>query len=135
MFPDTPAGLPVVQNRQCSPRDAHSGQVLCVSGYGTETKQLVAVLIGEFPDSAQSLKRTEWKPSYTDHAQARVSLETRPGGQILRYQGPMYNSFFWYSGDKHVEVFFYKPIPQEEQFVSFYLKKFPSTLRNYYSDR
>jgi hypothetical protein len=42
----------------------------------------------------------------------------------------MYNSFFWYSGDKHVEVFFYTPIPQQEQFVTFYLKKFPSTVRN-----
>jgi hypothetical protein len=130
MFPDTLAGLPVVQNKHCTPRDAFSGQVMCVSGYGTETKQLVAISIGEFPGSSQLLKPTDWKPQYTDHAQARVRAEMRPGGQILRYQGPMYNSFFWYSGDKHVELFFYKPIPQQEQFVSYYLKKFPSTLRN-----
>ena len=86
--------------------------------------------IGSLP----SLKPTDWKTPYTDHAQARVSVEVRPGGQILRYQGPMYNSFFWYSGDTHVEVFFYTPIPQQEQFVAFYLKKFPSTLRNQQSN-
>lgn len=130
LFPETLAGLHVVQNKHCSPRDEFSGQVLCVSGYGTETKQLVRISIGEFPGSPPSLKPTDWKTPYTDHAQARVSVELRPGGQILRYQGPMYNSFLWYSGDKHVEVFFYTPIPQQEQFVAFYLKKFPSTLRN-----
>jgi hypothetical protein len=87
LFPETLAGLHVMQNKHCSPRDEFSGQVLCVSGYGTETKQLVTISIGEFPGSPPSLKPADWKTQYTDHAQARVSVEVRPGGQILRYRG------------------------------------------------
>jgi hypothetical protein len=129
MFPDSIAGLPVMKNRHCGPRLEFSGRVICASGYGTETKQLVAVYIEEWPGSEPSLRPTDWKPQYTDHDKATVSVEIRPGGQVLRYNGPQYNSFMWFSGDKHVEVFFYEPIPAQEQFVSFYLKHFPSTLQ------
>jgi hypothetical protein len=59
LFSDTLAGMPVVQNKQCSPRDEFSGQELCVSGYGTETKQLVRISIGEFPGPPQPLKPTD----------------------------------------------------------------------------
>jgi hypothetical protein len=90
---------------------------------------LQSVQIEEEPGRPQSIKLTDWKPQYTDHDKATESAEERPGGKIFRYRGPQYNSFFWFSGEKQVEVFFYQPIPEMEQFVSFYLKRFPSTLR------
>ena len=129
MFPDSLAGLPVMKNKHCGPRLEFSGRVMCAAGYGSETKELVAVYIEEWPEEEQSTKPPTWKPAYTDHKEATVTEESRPDGKVLRYRGPQYNSFYWHSGDKHVEVFFYYPIPQEEQFVSYYLAKFPSSFQ------
>jgi len=129
MFPESIAGLPVMNNKHCGPRLEFSGRMMCASGYGSQMKQLVAVYVEEWPGSAKSIEATDWRPQYTDHAESRVNAEIWPGGgRILHYQGPMYNSFFWYSGEKHVEVFFYHSIPQRDQFVSYYLEQFPSTL-------
>jgi hypothetical protein len=83
----------------------------------------------EWPEEEQSTKPPAWKPDYTDHRQATVTVESRPDGKVLRYSESQYNSFFWHSGDRHVEVFFYYPIPQEERFVSYYLTKFPSNFQ------
>jgi len=126
VFPDTLAGVPIIESR-CGPRLEFSGRVMCGAAYGTKSNFLVSVQIEEWPGSAQTLKANDWKPQYTDHDKATVSAEDRPGGKVLRYRGPQYNSFFWFSGDQHVEVFFYHPIPELEQFVSFYLKRFPTT--------
>jgi hypothetical protein len=126
MFPNSLAGLPVMENKHCGPRLEFSGRVMCAAGYGSTAKQLVAVYIEEWPEEEQSAKPPAWKPEYTDHKDATVTVESRPGGNILRYRGPQYDSFYWHSGDRHVEVFFYYPIPQEEQFVSYYLANFPS---------
>jgi hypothetical protein len=128
MFPDSLAGVPIIKGG-CGPRLEFSGRVMCSAGYGTQSNFLVAVYVEEWPGSEQSVKPTDWKPQYADHDKAIVSVEVQPGGQVLRYHGPQYNSFFWFSGEKHVEVFFYHTIPEHEQFVSFYLKQFPSTLR------
>lgn len=129
MFPESIAGVPVMKNKHCGPRLEFSGRMMCASGYGTQMKQLVAIYVEDWPGSAKSIEPTDWRPQYTDHAESKVSAEGWPGGgKILHYQGPMYNSFFWYSGEKHVEVFFYHPIPEQDQFVSYYLQQFPSTL-------
>jgi hypothetical protein len=129
MFPDSLAGLTVMKNKHCGPRLEFSGRVMCAAGYGSETKELVAVYIEEWPEEEQSTKPPTWKPAYTDQKEAAVTEELRPDGKVLRYRGPQYNSFYWHSSDRHVEVFFYYPIPQEEQFVSYYLAKFPSSFQ------
>jgi hypothetical protein len=129
MFPDSLGGVPVMKNRHCGPRLEFSGRVMCAAGYGSETKELVAVYIEEWPDEEQTTQPPDWKPQYTDYRQATVTEEIRPEGKVLRYQGPQYNSFYWHSGDRHVEVFFYYSIAKEEQFISYYLAKFPSNFR------
>jgi hypothetical protein len=129
MFPDSLGGVPVMKNKHCGPRLEFSGRVMCTAGYSSETKQLVAIYIEEWPEEKQSTRPPVWKPPYADHEEAKVTEELRADGKALRYQGPQYNSFYWYSGDRHIEVFFYYPIPQEEQFVSYYLAKFPSNFR------
>ena len=129
MFPESLAGLHVTKNKHCGPRLEFSGRVMCTAGYGTETEQLVAVLIEEWPDSEQSTVPPPWDPSYRDHEHATVTEEQRPHGKVLRYHGPQCNSFFWYSGDRHIEVLSCYPVPQLEQFVSYYLSKFPSNFR------
>ena len=129
MFPDSLGGVPWMKNKHCGPRLQFTGRVMCAAGYGSETKQLVAIYIEEFPEEEQSTTLPVWKPQYTDYKEATVAEELRPDGKVLRYHGPQYDSFYWHSGDRHVEVFFYYPIPQEEQFVSYYLAKFPSNFR------
>ncbi len=129
MFPESLAGLPVTKNKHCGPRLEFSGRVMCAAGYGTETEQLVDVLIEEWPESEPSTAPPPWNPSYRDHEHATVTEELRPHGKILRYHGPQCNSFFWYSGDRHVEVLSCYLVPQLEQFVSYYLAKFPSTFQ------
>jgi hypothetical protein len=134
MFPNSLAGIPM-DGSSCGPRLEFTGRLRCTAGYGMQSHTVVVfVSIEEFPGeelpgAEQSINPEKWKPPYTDHEQATVSSETRAGGKILRYQGPQYNSYFWLSGNKHVEVFFYHPIPEQEQFVSFFLGNFPSSLR------
>ncbi len=131
MFPDIVAGLSVMKNKRCSPRDVFSGLVVCHSGYGTDSKEWVGVDVLAFPGSTQAQQATYWKQqSGTDQDLAYASLEMRVGGQVLRSRGPVCNSFFWPSMDKRVRVFFYEPFPAQERFLSYYLKQFPSTLRN-----
>ena len=128
MFPGALAGV-AIKNKHCGPRLEFSGRVLCFAGYGTETEQLVVIHIEEWPDSEQSTVPPPWNPSYRDHEQAIVTEEQRPNGKVLRYHGPQCSSFFWYSGDRHIEVLSCYPVPQLEQFVSYYLAKFPSNFR------
>ena len=125
VFLDTLAEVPLLK-KQCGPRLEFSGRVMCGAAYGSVTKTLATVHIEEFPEEEESTIPPAWKPAYSDHEEATVNEESRPGGKILRYRGPQYNSFYWQSGDRHVEVFFYYPIPQQEQFVSYYLGKFPT---------
>lgn len=137
MFPDSIAGL-AMQGKHCGPRLKFSGRVMCGAAYGSETKVAAAqvaaahvatVQIEEFPEEEPSTKPPPWNPSYTDHNEAKITEEPLAGGKVLRYHGPQFNSFYWHSGDRHVEVFFYQLIPQEEQIVSYYLKKFPSNFQ------
>jgi hypothetical protein len=134
MFPNSLAGIPM-EGSSCGPRLEFTGRLRCTAGYGMQSHTVVvSVSIEEFPGeelpgAEQSINPEKWKPPYTDHEQATVNSETRAGGKILRYQGPQYNSYFWLSGNKHVEVFFYHPIPEREQFVSFFLGNFPSSLQ------
>jgi hypothetical protein len=129
MFPDSIAGL-LVKNKHCGPRLRFSGRVMCGAAYGSETKELLAtVQIEDFPEEETSNKPPPWNPSYTDHNEAKIREESLGDSKVLRYQGPQFNSFYWYSGKRHVEVFFYMPVPQQEQFVSYYLKRLPSNFQ------
>lgn len=129
MFPDSIAGL-LMKNKHCGPRLSFSGRVMCGAAYSSERKEFAAtVQIEEFPEEEPSSKPPPWNPSYTDYKEAKIAEESLPDGKILRYRGPQFNSFFWESGDRHIEVFFYQPIPQQGQLVSYYLKKFPSNFQ------
>lgn len=130
MFPDTLAGLSVMNNKHCGPQLSFSGRVMCAAGYGASiSEERVAVYIETYPGTHENLQASQWRPTYTDYKQATMTEEIRLKSKILCYHGPMYDSYLWYSGEKHVEVFFYHHIPQESQFVSYYLQRFPSTLQ------
>jgi len=132
MFPDSIAGL-LIQGKHCGPRLKFSGRVMCGAAYGNEAKVAVTpiatVQIEEFPEEEPSTKPPPWNPSFTDHNEAKITEESLGDGKVLRYKGPQFNSFYWHSGNRHVEVFFYQPIPQQEQLVSYYLKKLPSNFQ------
>lgn len=121
-------GVPI-RAKGCGPQSAFSGRFSCGGSYGSGTLWLASISVETYPDSPATTQPPPWNPSYTDHEQATVTEEARPNGNILRYRGPQYNAFYWYSGQRHVGVFFYHPIPQMEEFVSYYLGKFPSSLR------
>jgi hypothetical protein len=139
MFPDSIAGLPVMNDRHCDPQLAFDGRVTCAAGYGTAEKQFVTVYCDQWPED--SIKPHEW--THVSN-QTLATEEVRPEGKILRYRGQWYsgvhsadgkflqyehksNSYIWYSGNTLIEVLFYDPIPEQEQFLSYYLGKFPST--------
>jgi hypothetical protein len=139
MFPDSVAGLPAMNNGHCGPQLKFDGRVNCAGGYGTTARQLVAVYFERWPEN--SSKPKEW--SHVG-SQTAVTEEVRETGKVLRYQGKWYsgvtgadgksvqyehkiNSYVWYSTNTLVEVLFYDPIPQQENFLSNYLEKFPST--------
>ena len=113
--------------------------MVCASGYGTTTKQLVAVYVEQRPEGWDGLH--EW--SHTDKP-ISVTEEVRTGGRVFRYKGRWFSgiqnadgttsryehetiSYVWFSGNTLVEVQFYEPIQQQEQFLTYYLEKFPST--------
>jgi hypothetical protein len=147
MFPDSIAGLPVMNNGHCGPQLEFDGVVECAGGYGTVSRQLVAVYFERWPENTPKLK--EW--SHLDptakwsHLQdPEVNEEVRGGGKVLRYLGKTYSgvqgvdgsfvqtehkatSYVWFSANTIVEVLFYDPMPQQEAFLSYYLGKFPST--------
>lgn len=139
MFPDSIAGLPAMNNGHCGPQLEFDGRVECAAGYGTTAKQLVAVYFQQWPEASN--KPQEW--SHVGN-QTAVSGEVRTGGKVLRFQGKWFSgvegadgkllqyehkidSYVWYSGNTLVEVLFYDPIPEQDQFLSYYLGKFPST--------
>jgi hypothetical protein len=121
-------GVPIY-NKGCGPQLAFSGRFSCGAGYASGTLWLASISVETYPDSPATSEPPPWNPQYTDHEQATVGEEQRPGGNVLRYHGPQHDAFFWYSGQRHVEVFFYRPIPQMEEFVSYYLEEFPSSMR------
>jgi hypothetical protein len=146
MFPDSIAGLPAMKNG-CGPQISNDGRVNCAGGYGTISRQLVAVYFERWPENTPKLK--EW--SHLDptakwsHLQdPEVNEEVRGGGKVLRCLGKWYSgvegvdgrlvqtehkatSYVWFSANTIVEVQFYDPMPQQEAFLSYYLGKFPST--------
>lgn len=120
-----------MKNRHCTPKTVFDGRVKCVAGYGIDMpfNKLVAVYVETFPGTEQSLSASQLNFQYADHDRATATEENLEGGKIFRYHGPKYNPSYWYSGDQHIEVFFYYPIPQMKDFVSYYIKRFPSTLQ------
>jgi hypothetical protein len=139
MFPDSIAGLPLMNNGHCGPQLEFDGRVECGAGYGTTAKQLVAVYFEQWPEGSN--KPPEWSRVGN---QTAVTREVRPGGKVLQYRGKSVsgvqradgkflqyehsiNSYVWYSGNTLVEVLFSEPIPEQEKFLSYYLGKFPST--------
>ena len=92
MFPDVLAGLPVMTNRHCGPPLGWDGRVVCASGYGTTTKQLVAVYVEQRPEGWDGLH--EW--SHIDKPLS-VTEEVRTGGKVFRYEGQ------WYSGIQNAD--------------------------------
>jgi hypothetical protein len=139
MFPDVLAGLPVMTNRHCGPPLGLDGRVVCAAGYGTAAKQLVAVYCELRPEGWNGLH--EW--SHIDKP-ISVTGEVRTGRKVVRYEGRWYSgvqnadgtnsryehetiSYVWFSGNTLVEVQFYEPIQRQEQFLTYYLEKFPST--------
>ncbi len=147
MFPDSVAGLPAMNKGGCGPQLEFDGRVNCGGGYGTVSRQLVAVYFERWPENTPKLK--EW--SHLDptakwsHLQdPDVNEEVRGGGKVLRYLGKWYSgvqgvdgsfvqtehkatSYVWFSTNTIVEVLFYDPMPEQEAFLSYYLGKFPST--------
>jgi len=147
MFPDSIAGLPAMKNGHCGPQISNDGRVNCAGGYGTVSRQLVAVYFERWPENTPKLK--EW--SHLDptakwsHLQdPDVNEEVRGGGKVLRYLGKWYSgvqgvdgsfvqtehkatSYVWFNANTIVEVLFYDPMPKQEAFLSYYLGKFPST--------
>jgi hypothetical protein len=139
MFPDFIGGLPVMSNKHCGPRLLLDGQVNCAASYGTVLKTAVSVSIQQWPEGAQ-------KPENWGHMGGNVSEGVRAGGKVFRHDDVWYSgvqssngklittqhsstAYRWYSGNTYVEVLFYDPLPQEEQFLSYYLQKFPSPVR------
>jgi len=139
MFPDVLAGLPVMTNRHCGPPLGWDGSVDCAGGYGTTAKQLVAVYVEQRPEGWDGLH--EW--SHIDKP-ISVTEEVRTGGKVFRYEGRWYSgvqsadgtfsrsehesiSYVWFSGNTLVEVHFYELIQQREEFLAYYLERFPST--------
>ena len=139
MFPNALAGMPVMANRHCGPPLGWDGSVECAAGYGSTAKQLVEVYIEQRPEG--------WNGQHeSSHVDKPVSVTevTRVGGKVFRYEGRWYSgvqnadgsnsryehqstSYVWFSGSSLVEVYFYDPIPQQEQFLTYYLEKFPSS--------
>ncbi len=134
MFPDSIAGFPVMNNRHCGPRNLFYGLLDCSAGYGSFSKQAVVVYIRQWPEGSK-------KPAVFSHiGNPSRTTELRSGGSVLRYSSVQtrfgkpgmestrnYVSYVWYSGNSLVEVLFYDPIKEQEQFLSYYLGRFPST--------
>ena len=88
MFPDSIAGLPAMKNG-CGPQISNDGRVNCAGGYGTVSRQLVAVYFERWPENTPKLK--EW--SHLDptakwsHLQdPDVNEEVRGGGKVCSCQ-------------------------------------------------
>jgi hypothetical protein len=139
MFPDSIAGVPAMQNRHCGPQLFFTGRIDCAGSYGSAGKHLVAVYVAQWPESEPSSAppvfthiETTMAPTKERHAGSIVtryqgkwgSAEQRPDGTILSYQHQS-NALVWYSNNRFLEIVFYDPIPQQEQFLSYYLRRYP----------
>ena len=141
MFPGSVAGLPVMSNRHCGPIILYDGRRRCAASYGHHLMDGASVYIKQWP--AGEAKAPLISP-YDDKSPGIE--EFHAGGKVLRFLGHTYTSFqradgvpvqtehksvafVWYSGNTLVKVSFFDPRPEQEQFVSYYLGAFPSTLQ------
>jgi hypothetical protein len=118
-------------NQGCGTLDIFTGHSHCGANYGPKEYVFwVAVGVEEWPDSesAQNYFPVE-KPQFTDYKEATVKDEILAGGKVRLYQGPQYTAVYWVSKNKFVQVLFYRPIPEQDEFIAHYLAEFPSTLR------
>jgi hypothetical protein len=139
MFPDSVAGLPSMKDGHCNPQVLYDGRVTCGGGYGVRPKWLAAVYFERWPEGAK--KPETWSHLTTPIA---VTEEVHSNRNILRFDGKWYSglqgadgksvsyehnsrSYVWCSGNTLVEILFYDPTPQQEEFLSYYLGKFPIT--------
>ena len=114
----------------CGNRDNFTGHFYCSARYGfKDSIDLVAVTVEEWPDSELARRRFPLdKPHFTDYEEATVKDEMRSGEKIRLYRGPLFAAAYWVSKNRFVQVLFYRPIPEQEKFISRYLSEFPSTL-------
>jgi hypothetical protein len=113
----------------CGKRDSFTGHFYCTANYGPKDPiYWVAVTVEEWPDvnSARSRVPVD-KPHFADYEEATVKDEVRSDGKIRLYHGPQYTVAYWVSNNRFVQVLFYRPIPEQEEFISHYLSEFPST--------
>jgi hypothetical protein len=118
-------------NQGCGMLDIVTGHFHCGANYGPKEYVFwVAVGVEEWPDSesARNYFPVE-KPQFTDYKEATVKDEVLPGGKVRLYQGPQNTAVYWVSKNKFVQVFFYRPIPEQDEFIAHYLTEFPSTLQ------
>jgi hypothetical protein len=115
----------------CSAQESFTGQFHCGASYGPRNLVWWAnVGFYEWPDENTARKALPVeKPQYTDYKEATLTDVKRPDGKIRLYQGPQHTAAFWVSKNKMIEVFFYEPIPEREQFIAHYLREFPSSLQ------
>jgi hypothetical protein len=118
-------------NQGCGMLDSFTGHFHCGANYGPKEYVFwVAVGVEEWPDPELAKGYfPEGKPQFADYKEATVRDELRSGGKIRLYRGPQYTAAYWVSKNRFVQVLFYHPIPEQEEFISHYLAEFPSTLR------
>jgi hypothetical protein len=118
-------------NQGCGMLDNFTGHFHCGANYGPKDNVFwVAVGVEEWPDLESARKYLPvGKPQFADYKEATVKDEVRLGGKIRLYHGPQYTAAYWVSKNRFVQVLFYHPIPEQEQFISHYAAEFPSTLQ------
>ncbi len=139
MFPESIAGLPVMSNKHCGPRILFDGLLRCAASYRHTLSDGATVYV-------QLWQKAEAKPPLISPWNEKSgSEELHSGGKVMRFPGHTYTgiqradgtpvtiehksvAFAWYSGNVLVEVSFFDPKPEQEQFISYYLGRFPSTL-------
>ena len=96
--------------------------------HGNETS--IGAQIEEFPNAQWAKERLDKLPGgFSDHAPGTVKEEEiGPGQKIERHRGSKYSGAFWVSGNRVILITFYQPFAREEEFVSTFLARFPSSL-------
>jgi hypothetical protein len=121
-----------VRTRQdCDPKDNYSGHLWCQAVYeDSDMERLVIVTFQEWVDQAVPIRQAiPPKPDYNDYYRAAIVRETRPGGIIRLYRGPVHTFADWPSNNRYVHLEFQRRFATQSAFIEQYLAKFPSTMR------
>jgi hypothetical protein len=131
LFPAIVAGVPRISAEGHIETIGFTGQSrpvwAALYGQAFSSRTQISMRFEEFANPQQTKDQIEWLRKPND--KSAISEEgVNPGEKVIWHRSPWGARAVWASGNRVVEISFLVRFAQEQDFVAFFLRKYPSTL-------